>query len=253
MNDKQRQNVGLAKQWYQFVSEHDITADLSTYANQMRALILSKARNSLARNQEYGRVDRGRLANLIAGDTRVFNRKRQQSVGTTHMTVLVDASGSMDERGTLAALIMLDKIMAGTGIKYNVLAYGGGRDWNVVEIRGVDDTKADDWKIGSYAIVHGGGTPTVAGVYTAGQHLIKDVVADRKIMLVISDGEPNMHEEKDEVKRMATQMLPSMGVEVYGLSIGVDYLGESIPNSITVDSFRDFPKKLVELARKVIV
>lgn len=241
-----------------FKEEYDtckakIPAGMFTRCNQLRALLLNDSNRGRLRNQESGRIDRGRLASLVAGDTRVFQRRHPKQDTNTFVQVAVDASGSMYPDETLSALILLNKVFAGTEIKHEMVAWAGGNNFLLTEMFSEHDHVSNAWKLGSYWWLRGGGTPTTGAIFKCGNRLMsrKDT---RKIMIVVSDGNPNFDHEGGEVKRLCNEVLPANGIEVMGVSIGDKCnLDKLIDDCAHAENFSDFPQVLIDTARKALL
>ena len=92
--------------------------------------------------------------------------------------------------------------------------------------------------------VQRGGTPMAEGV-VLGHRMLSRVPKARRILIVITDGDPDCPTET----RVAIDTAVRNGVEVYGVGIKSNG-GEGIfPNWLTVDDLAALPTTLLELLR----
>lgn len=224
-----------------------------TKAGRLRSMLIADSSRGALRNQESGRVDRGRLANLVAGDPRVFKRKHPRQDTNTFVQICVDASGSMDTDLTTRSLIVLDSVFRGTQIKHEILAWSGGCPFRLSQLRSPNDPPSKDWTIGAYDVAHGGGTPTAGALPMCASRLIEQRDC-RKVMIFVSDGDPNYDEEIPECRKIVTEVLPKCGVEVFGISIGKESkLKRIIPVCGHAKKFSDFTDVLLDTAKRALL
>ena len=231
-----------------------------TKAGRLRSMLIADSNRGVLRNQESGRVDRGRLANLVAGDSRVFKRKHPRQDTNTFVQICVDASYSMNRGLTTQALIVLDSVFRGTQIKHEIIAWCGGDkcrkgdfSFRMSQLRSPNDPPSKDWTIGAYAVVHGGCTPTAGALPICANRLIEQRDC-RKVMIFVSDGDPNLKEEVPECRKIVTEVLPKCGVEVFGISIGRrSKLEQIIPMCGHAKTFGDFTDVLLDTAKRALL
>ena len=245
-------NAASAKFYYDDCYKAIAPADF-TRANQIRSLLIANSNKGLLRGQESGRVDRGRLANLIAGDRNVFTRRQPKQDTNTVVQICVDASGSMRWEPTLKAIILLDKVFLGSGITHEILTWSGGfGGWELNQLRAPGDSPARAWTVGAFANVRGGGTPTAGALPMSANRLLAHRDA-RKVMIFVSDGQPNFDKETVECRRMVTELFPKVGIEIFGVSIGDSSLEQIIPITGKAPEFEDFSKVLLDTAKRALL
>ncbi len=208
-------------------------------ALKRRPFLVSAAGPKIATSQLW------RLKKL--GDTRVF-KKRAGAIGVdAAISVLLDRSGSMKRHGfeqavevTQAFLLALQRIngvrtsldvFPGTaGVSQEILAFG-------------QNVGASRERLAS--IEPDGGTPTGSAIAHR-LRLLLAIRADKRLMVVITDGRPDAPEVA--LAEAVIAQAGTVGVQVIGIGIGVA-LGHLFPSSVSVSSVAELPDALAALFR----
>ena len=201
-----------------------ISNDVNQYAARLARLLLAQEDRRNEGGYVSGRVDRRRLAQLIAGNTNIFARPKVTRTAETRIMVAVDGSSSMEQSLTSAAILAVNDCLGRANVRFDVTEWGG------LEIR--------DFKAGAWVVRHkqahqsykrlastlqfqpvGGGTPTYAALLPHAQ-IMSEGREPRRVLFFLTDGEPDGYYNgecamcKDLVTRMERD-----GIEVYGVGI----------------------------------
>lgn len=194
------------------------------------------------------------LVNAFNGDGKVFERKFEQPTPNTAIQILVDRSGSM--HGTITtAMTAAMAIQLATdslrGVTTQVSAFPG-RDASIpggglipVTMFGQPARLRAD----SFAISADGGTPMSQAILGTMSSLLS-CREPRKLLLVITDGQPNDSSATEEAIRIARE---DVGVETYAIGIATDpshLFGDD--HTAVIDSVEDLAQKMFEMLAPVL-
>ena len=187
-----------------------------------------------------------RLSRL--GDTRLF-RKRTPSTGIdAAVSLLLDRSASMQRNGfdqavevTQAFLLALQRI---DGVRTSLDVFPGtGTPIEQVLAFGQSHHKARE-RLGE--LEPQGGTPTGSAIARRLRQML-DVVAQTKLMVVVTDGQP----DRDEVGLLAAVLAQAVMFQVQVVGIGIDVdLQRRFPASVSVRSVSELPDAMAKLFRE---
>lgn len=210
----------------------------SVFARRLRSLLNAKAQNRRLPDQESGRLDSSNLYGVRTGNLRVFERTRKGEAINTAITILVDHSGSMAGKSTLDAQeacafisAALDKI----GVPFEVIGfsayfkngyidesgYGLLEDLVHTVYKGFDEPlrKVE----GSFHFQAGANNADGDSLLWAAKRIAKRK-EDRKIIVVISDGDPAHYSYQDPEGRLrdVVSLLAENGIDTVGVGVGRD-------------------------------
>jgi cobalamin biosynthesis protein CobT len=212
----------------------------SSGARLARLLLAREEKRSIG-GQLDGRVDRRRLAQLVAGQHNVFTHQEAMRTDDTIVTVAVDASASMKERLTRVATAALNECLGRANCTYEILTWTGFSNspyditWGckglqkgeapfntngLVEVKTSSQRSADPKVRDNIAnmLTQVGVTPTLACL-TGVAHRVVNHNEARRIVLMLTDGCPNGgYSEMDEVTVTANKMREA-GIELIGIGI----------------------------------
>lgn len=212
------------------------------YAARIARLLLAREDKRYVGGQLEGRVDRRRLAQLVAGQRNVFTTQETLRTDDTIVTIAVDASGSMDADGTRLAAACLNECLLRANVDYELLAWTGYSNspydisWNVIDgdagmcpfnSNGIVEVKSQAQrgnnpevrKMIANLLTQQGVTPTWATMAALAQRMMAKT-QERRIVLFVTDGAPNGSiAESREVGTMVRAM-GRIGIEVIGVAIG---------------------------------
>lgn len=194
-----------------------------------------------------GRLNARRLFKVGVGDGRVFHHKAERQEQAVDVALLLDVSGSMSARirgvetvfyAMLSTLVTLPKV------RVYAAAYSS-QYYTVIN-------RFADKRVLEQRLVAGGNTPT-AGAMLRALSVFNTNSSTRRMMFVITDGEPDNYDGFRASLRLARRF----DVETYGISLGYN-------NSKMRDSFGDeyfvyaedtqaFPGELTDIMRKALI
>ena len=181
------------------------------------------------------------------GDTRVF-KKRAAAIGVdAAISVLLDRSGSMQEHGferavevTQAFLLALQRI---NGVRTSLDVFPGTESVSEEILAFGQNVGASRERLA--AIEPDGGTPTGSAIAHR-LRLLLAIRADKRLMIVITDGKPDAPEVA--LAEAVIAQAGTVGVPVIGVGIGVA-LAHLFPASVSVNSVAELPDALAALFR----
>lgn len=229
-----RPSVGLPLSAEEVAEIRNVTTALRT---RLTALLQAQV---LVRNHtgHAGRVDMRRLARIAVNDARVFARRGIRQGIHTAVHILLDASTSMQEGNKItlachACYAVADALQHIPGVGVAVTSFPNG-------LCPRDGQASAHWATVAPILAHkqnihprfkircNGGTPMAEAVWWVLQQLCP-LEEKRKLLLVISDGEPD---NVDEAKN-AIQACHAQGMEVYGIGIQTTAMRRLLPEQQT--------------------
>lgn len=193
-------------------------AATSALRTRMTRLVQSHAK-AHRRTSRHGRRLNDRKINRIAvGNPSVFKSVSKKKAVNTAVQILTDVSGSMKEiiglamqsaLSTTAALKAIPHLSVGSAV------FPGYEDSAVTVMTNHDQSVQQ--MAGYYPVARAhGSTPLLPALVWSGSTL-KDRKEARKILIVITDGEPDGQKDCEDM----INILRKGGIEVYGLGLGV--------------------------------
>lgn len=199
--------------------------------NELDSVIDAKTRSRTSMS-EYGTdLSCENLWRLKTGDSSVFTTELLGLKKDTAIQVLVDASGSMTTedrfelaiRAALALGVAFDNV---DGVDISVGAFPIGGNPNQVRVLAqFGESVADCAPRFASVVADGYSTPLERALLWAGMNLLSQD-NERKILLVITDGQPDDFEQSREM----IQILEAEGVECIGIGIGMQ-VNHLFPNA----------------------
>lgn len=197
-------------------------------------------------DQERGSLDPRRLHRLVNGRSkRIFRRLERGERVDTAVTLLVDASGSMQgsEHTAAAAAMVVATSLDRLRVTTEVLTFSD-RNMGLAKAFGDPMSVLADRLI---SIKPSGGTPLGEVLLTAVKRLIHQP-AERFIAMVVTDGQPASADYCAEIlKRCA-----AVGIETIGVGIHVD-ISHLFSQSITIASIDQLAPALLGQVRSVLL
>lgn len=175
------------------------------------------------------RLNVRKAVKIPCGEDRIFKSKHLELDHDTHVSILVDASGSMqaldggeESRLTLAnkCAYMLTRALSGISNVTRDCYYFPGLQAEVDEAVSISDRlTAGTGRM--FAQPPRGSTPLAQALYAAMRHM-RISPKNRNIILIITDGVPDSMSRAKAALRQAKDL----GIECYGLGIKTDFLHE---------------------------
>lgn len=207
------------------LSEDDINdSRQATTALRTRLQALMQSTHSFRNHSGYvGALDTRKLHTLAAGNTKIFLRKGEKMGVNTAIHILLDASGSMNGNpitlASKACFAVVSALNSIKGVNVGVTAFPGSRTQDLPGQQGHWQTVAPILLHGQklhnqFSIGTGGSTPMDTALWWVLQQL-HPMAEPRKIVLLITDGEP----DEQEPTLTAIRVIKGFGLEVYGIGI----------------------------------
>ena len=207
------------------------------YSARLARLLLAREDKRFVGGQLDGRVDRRRLAQLVAGQRNVFTHQETLRTDDTIVTVAVDSSGSMEVLKTRKALALLNECLGKANVDYEILSWTGynrafvqgqfgGKPCpfnsnGLVELKNTTQRGNNPQVRKNIAnfLEQDGWTPTFAAMQAVAHRSVKQSQT-RRIVLFLTDGDPDgEHREQLEVGKVVRAMT-EVGIETIGVGIG---------------------------------
>ncbi len=217
-----------------------IYPSLSKLKADLQRLVRSPDRIAITRGQTAGRLDRRAYSRALTGAADVFARRSYAEGVNAAVSIVLDASSSMDEKGKLtyaaAMALAVGDALDRAGVAFEIIAaglqghpYGGGA---LVEIR---KPFAATWRKQRPLIgrtkVYPGTANLIASEYAAGR-LIAQRDATRRLLFVLSDGE-DFFLHTDKVWRRSVDLWAKQGIETIGVGLLHD-VSPYFPDSVNI-------------------
>jgi cobaltochelatase CobT len=222
---------------------------------QLQRIIQSAYRNNPKVRSFGNRMDQNRMHRAIFADPNVFIHKGHKLKKDTAFHILLDASPSMSHRlsvaleATMALGLALERI-PGINLaisRFPIDGINGGLQYDddvQPMIRHGDRivNNLDRFNIGTM-----GGTPMANSMWYSYGQLIQQK-SPRKILFIISDGQPNNRVSVVE----AYQWAQSVGVETVGLGINTDAMKSLFTISDQINNINELETALFSMTRNLL-
>ena len=196
-------------------------AKANVLLGQLQALLRMATQES-TRNTSRGRLNARKLFRTGFDDDRVFKKSSRRILPAAAATSLVDLSGSMKMGGgnlldtALQVQALLMKAMATIGNPMEIAGFGGKKGNVLTFAKAFDEhVKAAQNRLGGMVAESGGGTPLLEAI-THASFRLAEREETKKVMFIITDGEPN---EPEQVREVLDALIAD-GVHVYTFLIG---------------------------------
>ncbi len=213
----------------------------------------------------HGKINRNKLHALAVKDKRVFLQQSKREATNTAIHILLDASGSMRSKMEMAnqACFALASALSSTkGINVGVTAFPGAKDNGIPPLLGehvyVSPILMHGEKMmNNFSVQAGGGTPLTETLWYVLPQILKQK-ENRKIILLITDGEPDCKESSLH----AIETIHNFGVEIYQIYIGnlnlpscnLNSSNGILPNkSIAIKNINELPQTMFGLLQNTLV
>jgi cobalamin biosynthesis protein CobT len=187
------------------------------------------------------------LSRLSLGDTKIFLRDGEKQKINTAVHLLVDLSGSMsdgnDKVARESALALAYALESIKGVSLGVTFFGPQHVSTALPQGGKLSQHVN--RFGQRA---GGTTPATEAVWTGCYQLVKSQ-SNRKVVILITDGDPNDGQSLAGVINLATKS----GVEFIGIGIGSPAVTRFIENSIIIKSVKDLSGTLFNKVKRTLM
>lgn len=226
-----------------------LRGETNAVRRKIQNLLEAKSRATLVHCRASNRMDPKRLWRVRTGDTRVFEKRIEGMKQDTAIVVLLDRSTSMRNRIGLAADAALSFALAMDnvpGVDTSVVAFPESSGTSNVLL--VSDFSEPCRKVAARfpAVGVAGTTPMAEALLWSGYHL-HATRRGRKIVMVVTDGNPNDRESTEQVLRQ----LHGSGIEVMGLGIDID-VSRLFSRSGYIADIADLPQALFGMLQEAL-
>ncbi|WBF66030.1 VWA domain-containing protein [Desulfovibrio subterraneus] len=248
--------LSVAREGHKYLSglSPDQLRDTKLATNGMAARfhgLLQAAHLTRCGSGRRGRVDTRSLHKIATHDPKVFLRNIQRPGINTAVHILLDCSGSMRKRMTLAcqATYAVARALERTGINIGVTAFPAefcpNAGWTTLKpiVRHGHKLHAD------FGLAAGGQTPLGPALWWVMQEM-QPLQEHRKIVLIMTDGEPDCTVTASE----AIQATERIGMELYGVGIMSSAIQQLLPGtSTTIWELSELAPAMFSLLRKALI
>jgi cobaltochelatase CobT len=209
-------------------------------------------------NKRFGnRIDGRKLVRLSQGDSRVFERRTHKQAPNTALHLLVDASGSMNNRISQNSPITLAHIAMDSAVAL-ALALEGISGVNPAITRfphgdtnNVNPLLKHGQKVrpnaSAFSAITNGGTPLHTAIWYAAASVMA-TKEDRKVIMVLTDGEADDYDAAKSVIRRCE----ATGIELVGVGICID-TSHLFDNSICINNVSDLRSELFRVSKDFLL
>lgn len=219
----------------------------SSLASQLKRLMEAFKRVHKSPAYAGTKINTKNLGKIRTGAP-AFVKKRQVKTVNTAVEILVDTSCSMRQlaptarAATYVAARALEQV---SGVSVGVTGFGYNS--NASDDNGIAVIKPHARSVAScldeFGAISGYGyTPLAEGLMAAGQHLFAQASHPRKIILVLTDGEPNNATAAKE----AIELLEASGAEVMGIGIMHD-VNHLFHQNVKIDDVAELERAMISL------
>lgn len=237
------------------VLKDEVKSLTSKLRTQLYGLVQASKRVAHNSQRSGKRVDSRRLHRVVAGDTRVFLRPREVNRPNTAVHILVDMSFSMYEptangkrreqiarEAALAIALALECI---PGVNPAVTFFrNGGEDCLISAVRHGESVQK---RAGRFLVEASGCTPMAEAIWHGAFELSK-TRETRKMMVVVTDGEPNNPRACQAVINLCEQS----GVEVFGIGVETAAVNRLFRKNIVIDDATTLQSTLFRLMERAL-
>ena len=197
----------------------------------------------------YGRLDGRLLHRLSVQNPRVFLRREEVSGINTAVHILLDISGSMYRKihlATSACYAVASALSGIPGINVGVTAFPATTP---DDIPGVCPLVRHGQRVGlGFDVPASGSTPLAEALWWIARTMLS-LKENRKILLLITDGQPDNSQKALE----ALQMLQNLGIEVMGIAIQSPELATLLPIHAKIDNMSELTGAMFSIFNSSII
>ena len=197
----------------------------------------------------YGRLDGRLLHRLSVQNPRVFLRREEVSGINTAVHILLDISGSMYRKihlATSACYAVASALSGIPGINVGVTAFPATTP---DDIPGVCPLVRHGQRVGlGFDVPASGSTPLAEALWWIARTMLS-LKENRKILLLITDGQPDNSQKALE----ALHMLQKLGTEVMGIAIQSPELATLLPIHAKIDNMSELTGAMFSIFNSSII
>lgn len=236
-----------------------------------------------------GRLNGPSLHRIVQGDDRLFNRKQEHKSKETAVTLLVDNSGSMSGAKIETAMVAayaLAQTLERVGIPCELMGFTTGDHRGAGSRKAVEETNRQIWKEMQNGITYHRTVPIVMPIYKEFDERINSEVKKRiaymanaqngmvtnvdgesleyaavrlmrrrekrKVMLVLSDGQPAGARNAAGHLKQTTEKLEKIGIDLVGIGIMDQAVRRFYKNHIVLNRVEDLPTEVMRELKAIL-
>lgn len=226
-------------------------AKQTTHKLRAQLLGLVQASQRVARSTSYSgnRIDPSKITRVITGDLKIFKSKVKRISPDTAVHVLVDLSWSMNDKYVVAqqaaaAITLALESIPGVS---PALTYFGQESSEPVQPMLKHGERLMS-KIGLIPAKPAGGTPLAEAMWYAAFQLSK-VRNDRKIIVVVTDGEPN---DSTKTKHIV-DLCRNAAIEMIAVGVGSDAVKDYFEDCVVIHTVNDLQNNLFHQMKNKLI
>lgn len=252
---------------------------LGTMRRKLERALSSQKRSRYEPRKKHGKLDTGKLTNIVRFDPNVFRHKVIDDHVNTAVSVCVDLSGSMGGAEVSLATdccIAIGEALQGTGVALEITGHNtAGRSKGVFKDSGVrrynrkSSIRMVMFKPFDQPLQRSRGAigkmPNSTGatnadgdawMYSADRLL--DRPEQRKVMMILADGRPNYSNDYGsgdcyKHTRNVVEWLGLNGIDTVGIGIGDDCVKQFFPRYVVVQDIDDLSKHVMDQLGKMLL
>ncbi|WP_114947196.1 VWA domain-containing protein [Microvirga calopogonii] len=244
--------------------------DAETLSAAVRSLLISRQRKVVRRHRLEGELDDQNIMGIAMGDPDIFRWTQRRTGTSAAVQLTLDASRSMltteeqpngcqtdpkvrmSRRDVLlrAAGAVIEAIGHQRQIDLGIDSYTTDDQLNPTIVRHKafgEPPSAMRPALGSVLRRRNGGTPTAEAILE-GAHQLYRLKHDKKVLILITDGEANDPIAAEEAAHVAI----SCGIHLIGIGIGQQAPSMNIPGWLVINDVSELPIQLLEAVRRFL-
>lgn len=223
-------------------------SDAITATSRMRAKLMGMLQSVKRQPERYGTTGRklavNRLVNMATGDPRIFKKRVETVSINTAVVIMLDASGSMASNNRMvvardAAFALHHTLRGIGGVSALSAAFDMNMDHDSPPIQ-LLCTWGEKPAPENFSIWPGDYTPTPWALWYARAQLLQRP-EQRKICLLVTDGEPYGWDGIEADTKAATRRLEKDGIEIAAIGIELPDVATYWTNNRVVNSIEELP------------
>lgn len=227
-----------------------VQSTTSKLKSQLMGLVQAARQNRDFARRNGRKLDTKRVSRILTGDTRIFRNREDRVQANTAVHVLTDLSSSMNghqatvaREASLAIALALEAI---PGVSPAVTYFcGNSKDPVRSAVRHGQPVKRNAER---FVQSSHGSTPMAEGIWYAAYELSK-MGEDRKLMIVITDGDP----DNARACHTVLDLCRNAGIETVGIGICHQNVKNLFDRSIVINSVNELRTTLFQLMRDKLV
>lgn len=228
----------------------NVMSTTSKVRAQLYGLVQASQRVGHRNKRSGNRIDTNKVCRVVGGDTKIFRQSADKVRPNTAVHILVDMSSSMEDAAAngvqrqhiardsaLALSVALDSI---PGVNPAVTFFCSNDMYSVVK-----HGKPVKQQAGKFHFAANGGTPMAEAIWYGAYELSK-TREERKMLIVVTDGEPNSRAATTSV----IDLCESSDIEVIGIGIETHAVNSLFKTNIVIDDASDLQRTLFKLMER---